>query len=88
MDKIFDYIVILVNPFFYLLFLLIFVLYFVKPLFKYLAVNKIIREQKLLHEEYRTHKAEIKEARSASRKEREDKLNQTLATSNKKPDLA
>jgi len=60
MDNLVDIVVWLIDPFFYLLFVVLFCVYILKPLFSYLAMAKIIREQRQLHSEYCAHKAKIK----------------------------
>ena len=74
MERVLECLVVLIQPLFYLLFLGLFIIFIIKPLFKILAVNKIINEQKVLQKEYQAHKEKVTQDRLAERAKREEKL--------------
>ena len=74
MERVIDCIAVFINPFFYLLFIFLIVAFVLRPLFRCLAVNKILREQQALHKEYLKHKEKIKKARLAARLRQQDQL--------------
>ena len=69
MDTVLWLIQVCVKPFFYLLFLFLFIVFFIKPLLSYLTVFKIIRDQKNLQREYRKQKEKLEQDRKNEHEE-------------------